>query len=699
MVKKKINKIQKRDGRVVDFDQEKITKVILKAIHAVGRGNGDLSKKASSKVVQILNKKMKPGEIPTVEQVQDVVEEVLITLDLIKTAKAYILYRDQRRKIRETKREKENAIQRIDEYLERSNWKVNENANIVYSLQGLSQYVVSEASKNYWLNKIYTPEIREAQEKGDFHIHKMQTLSSYCGGWDLYDLLLKGFGGASGKVQAKPAKHFGAALGQITNFMYALQLESPEGAVAFSNFDTLLAPLVRNDNLSYSEVKQNIQHFLFDCNIPTRGGLQSFFSNITFDIVPSPVFADQPIIIGGKPRKQTYSEFQKEIDMIVKAFYEVILEGDALGRVFTYPIPTINITKDFPWEKESLEPMWEATAKYGINYFGNYINSDMKPEDVRSMCCRLRLELNSLHNRGGGGLFGAGSLTGSIGITTINMSRIGYLSKNEQDFFERLERIMDIAKTGLEIKRKSVERFTEEGFYPYSKHWLSEVKKVKGGYWSNHFSTIGLIGMNEALLNFMKKDIASKQGKEFALKVLDFMRDKLLQYQEETGNMYNLEASPAEGTSFHLALVDKKAYPDIITAGTKEVPYYTNSTQLPVSYTDDVFEAVELQDELQCKYTGGSVTHLFLGERLRDANQAKKLVRKVFERFKLPYISLTPTFSICSSHGYLQGEHFECPKCKQSCEVYSRVVGYYRPVQQFNIGKKQEFSERKEFRV
>ena len=695
----KITKIEKRSGEIAVFDEAKIAEAISKALMATEQGNGKKAERLAKKVTHVLSKRFRENQVPHVEQIQDAVEEVLVAENLFDSAKAYILYREQRRKIREIETLKEETLGKVDQYINELDWEVKENANMTYSLQGLNNYIASHLIKKYWLEKIYPPEIRKATLEGDMHLHDLQTLGAYCCGWDLYDLLLRGFGGVRGKIQSGPPKHLGSALGQIVNFLYSVQGEVA-GAVAFSNFDTLLAPFVRYDQLRYEEVKQAMQEFLFNANVPTRVGFQTPFENLTFDISPSPIFANQPVVIGGKPQKETYGEFQKEMDMINQAFYEVMMKGDAHGRVFTFPIPTINITKDFPWQKKELEPMWEATAKYGVNYFGNYINSDMDPKDTRSMCCRLRLNLDELHNRGGGGLFGAGSLTGSIGVVTINLPRIGYLSKGNGEFLTRLGKLMDLAKESLEIKRKIIEAFTEKGLYPYSKYWLAGIKKMRNQYWNNHFSTIGLIGMNEAVLNFFKKNIGTPEGQKFALEILDFMREKLIKYQEETGNLYNLEATPAEGTSFRLALKDKEKYPDIITAGTKEKPYYTNSSQLPVNYTDDAFEALELQDELQCRYSGGTVNHIFLGERLKDPEQAKNLVKRVFEKFKLPYISLTPTFSICPTHGYLSGEHFNCPKCaiKQPCEVYSRIVGYLRPVSQWNDGKQQEFAERKEFK-
>jgi anaerobic ribonucleoside-triphosphate reductase len=1084
----KIEKVQKRDGSIVPFDQNRITEAIFKALTATGEGDRKKAQKLSNRVVQILNRRFKKGEIPNIEQIQDIVEEVLILEGLVKTAKAYILYREQRRRIREAIKVSEEAVDRLDQYIEKLDWEVQENANMAFSLQGLNHYGVTYIIKKYWLNKIYPPEIREAHESGDFHIHNLDTLGPYCMGWDLYDLLVKGFGGVPGKIESKPPKHFNTALMQCVNFLYTLQgecysedtqvltengwkyfyevkkgekvftlnpktnkielqepyrfyeydfegelynfkskkvdllvtpghrmlvdqyspyskekyrkkfveaknfnpntqfipkggdwegkeekyfilpaiqifqirnyrqipfaknlaflpnasevfgevllignlkiktsqpkfrhqlVEIPEkkilmddwlkffgfwlaegcttlrkrkrkgwknphyeyqvrisqnegksakefekvlkrlpfnytkkksgkkiefvilnkqlflylkqfgkreekfipkeiknlskrqlkilfdwmmkgdgyigngnidyytkskkladdvqeialklgwsaniyekrkgkskwyrvaisktkhfkfkkenirkvkykgkvyclevpnhtlyvrrngkalwcgncaGAVSFSNFDTLLAPFIRYDNLNYQQVKQALQEFLFNMAIPTRVGFQTPFSNITLDLKPSPVYAKMPVIIGGKPQDKTYSEFKEEMKIFNKALYEVYMEGDAKGRPFHFPIPTINITKDFPWDEPAFDGIFEASAKYGTNYFANYINSEMKPEDVRSMCCRLRLDLTELYNRGGGGLFGAGSKTGSIGVVTINLPRIGYLSKTKKEFFERLARVMDLAKESLEIKRKVLENFIEKGLYPYSRYYLQDIKRMRGKYWANHFSTIGLVGMNECLLNFMGENIASKRGRKFTLEVLDFMRERLVKYQRETGNIYNLEATPAESTAYRLALKDKERYPDIITAGTKKVPYYTNSTQLPVNYTDDIFEALKLQDEIQCKYTGGTVLHIFLGERMQSGEGVKKLVKKIFENFKLPYITITPTFSICPVHGYIPGEHFFCPKCtiKQPCEVYSRIVGYYRPVQHWNLGKQQEFKQRKEFKI
>lgn len=696
--KTKIKQIKRRDDSIVEFDQNRITSAIFKALTATNKGGKRIAKRLSDKVVELMNRRFKEGEIPTVEEIQDIVEELLILEDYVETARAYILYREQRRRVREAEKAIEETADMVDQYLKEIDWEVQENSNMTYSLQGLNNYISSAVSKRYWLNKIYPPEIRKANNSGDFHIHNLQILAAYCCGWDLMGLFQGGFGGVAGKLESKPPKHFRVALLQIVNFFYTLQGEAA-GAQAFSNFDTLLAPFIRYDDLDYQQVKQGMQEFLFNVNVPTRVGFQTPFTNLTMDITPPKGLAKMPVIIGGKPQKETYGDFQKEMDMINQTFAEVMTEGDARGRVFTFPIPTYNITKDFDWDKPVLKPVWEMTAKYGIPYFANFINSDMGPDDVRSMCCRLRLDHRHLYKRGGG-LFGSYPLTGSIGVVTINMPRIGYLSKTKKEFLERVCHLMDLAMESLEIKRKTLEKFTEKSLYPYSKVYLAGIKKMRDQYWGNHFSTIGLVGMNEALLNFMGENIASPKGRKFALEVLNFMREKLVKYQEETGNIYNLEATPAEGTSYRLAKIDKKKYPNIITAGEKE-PYYTNSSQLPVDYTDDLFEALKLQDELQAKYTGGTVVHGFIGERIPDGESVKGLVKKIFEKFKLLYFTLTPTFSICPSHGYIVGEHFLCPKCtiEQPCEVYSRIVGYLRPVQQWNKGKRDEFHQRQEFKI
>jgi len=692
-----IEKVQKRDGRVVVFEEAKIEEAVHKAIVAANQGDGKESKKVAAKVVQLLNKRFRQGEIPTIEQIQDIVEEALILEDLVDTAKAYILYRDQRRQIREASKAADDSSEKVDSYLKEADWQVKENANMTFSLQGLNEYVGSYISKKYWLNKIYPKEIRDAAANEDFHIHDLQLLAPYCAGWDLYDFLIKGFGGVSGKIECRPPKHFRTALGQLVNALFTLQGETA-GANAVSNFDTLLAPFIRYDHLTYKEVKQSMQEFLYNCMVPTRVGFQTPFLNVSLDINPPSHLAKQPVIIGGEPQNETYGEFQEEMNMFIKAFYEGLMEGDASGRPFTFPIPTVSITKEFDWDNPNLTAMWEATAKYGINYFSNFVNSDMSPDDARSMCCRLRLDNRELYKRGGG-LFGSSPKTGSIGVVTIDLPRIGYLSKTKTEFFAKLSHLMELAKESLEIKRKALDSFMEKGLYPYSRFYLQDMKKMRNTYFGNHFSTIGIIGMNEALLNFMGDDITTPKGKKLALEILDFMRDTMIKFQEQTGNLFNLEATPGEGTSYRQAKTDKDKYPDIITAGTKEAPYYTNSTQLPVGFTDDVFEALDLQNDLQIKYTGGTVLHIFLGEKISDPNAAKNLVKKICENYSLPYITLTPTFSICPTHGYLSGEHFECPQCaiKQPCEVYSRVVGYIRPVQQWHKGKQQEYKERKEF--
>ncbi len=591
----------------------------------------------------------------------------------------------------------------VDSYLYQTDWQVKENANMSFSLQGLRHYIDTEIIKQYWLEKIYPEHIALAHKEGDFHIHDLGDLSSYCCGWDLQELLRIGFTGVPNKVACAAPKHFSSALGQIVNFVFTLQGESA-GAQAFSNFDTLLAPFVRYDKLSYTQVRQEIQSFVFNLNVATRVGFQTPFFNLTFDITPPQYLANEQVIIGGEFKPEAYGEFQKEMDMINQAFAEVMIAGDNNGRLFTFPIPTYNITKDFDWNDPRFDKIWEMTAKYGIPYFANFINSDMNPEDARSMCCRLRLDNRELRSRGGG-LFGSNPLTGSIGVVTINLPRLGYTSLTLPELLSKLKKLMDTAKESLEIKRQVIEYFTENGLYPYAKFYLSSVKQRFGKYWANHFSTIGLIGMNELLLNFLGKDITTPEGQELAKEIMDFMREQMLQYQQETGNLYNLEATPAEGTSYRLAKIDKKKYPKIIVANNQQVeqhtaePYYTNSTQLPVGFTEDIFEALDLQDELQIKYTGGTVFHAFLGERLHDLETVKKLVRKIAENYRLPYFTLTPTFSICPNCGYVSGEHQTCPTCGAKCEIYSRVVGYIRPIDQWNYGKQAEFGDRLEFVV
>ena len=693
-------KIQKRDGRSVKFEAEKITNAIAKAGLATGEFERDAAKKLTIKVLS-LAEKLFDGKIMTVEEIQDVVEEVLLASPYRKTARAYIIYRDQHARLREITNKME--VDLVDQYLKKIDWKIHENSNMDYSLQGLNNYLSSEVSKVYWLNEIYSPEIRNAHSEGDFHIHDLSLLSVYCVGWDLYDLLMQGFKGVSGKVESKPARHLRSALGQVVNFFYTLQGEAA-GAQAFSSFDTLLAPFIRYDRLTYTEIKQALQEFIFNINVPTRVGFQTPFTNVTLDVTVPSYYAGQNVIIGGQPQKETYKEFQEEMNLFNRAFLEVMAAGDAKGRVFTFPIPTYNITRDFNWEDRNLEGLWEMTAKYGVPYFSNFINSDMNPEDARSMCCRLRIDNRELEKRGGG-LFGSNPLTGSIGVVTINMPRIGYLSKTEEAFIAGLERLMFTAKESLETKRKVLEKFTDRNLYPYTKYYLRDVKRRFDEYWKNHFSTIGLVGMNEACLNLLGKDIGTPEGQAFTKKILDFMRNKLIEFQQETGNNYNLESTPAEGTSYRLARIDKGKFPDLICANEQHIrergaePYYTNSTQLPVNFTDDIFEALDLQDQIQTKYTGGTVFHAFVGERISDPAAVKRLVRKVCTNYHLPYLTFTPTFSVCPSHGYLSGEKETCPTCHEHCEVYSRVVGYLRPVKQWNKGKQEEFAMRKVYQV
>lgn len=688
-------KIIKRDGRVVNFDQERIINAIFKAAQAVGGADRRIAGKLSQEVVNIINEKFKDS-FPTVEDVQDIVEKVLIENGHARTAKAYILYRKQHEELRNFQNLLLNTEKMFQEYLGGEDWRINENSNMNYSLQGLNNHIISAVTSKYWLEKVYPEEIREAHRQGDFHIHDLGLLAPYCCGWDLADLLENGFSGVSQKVESAPPRHFRTALGQIVNFFYTLQGESA-GAQALANFDTYLAPFIRYDKMSYKDVKQAVQEFIFNLNVPTRVGFQTPFVNITMDVRVSPVLKEQPVIVGGEIKKETYGEFQAEMDMLNLAFAEVMMDGDARGRIFTFPIPTYNITSDFNWESPVVKKIMEMTARYGIPYFANFINSDLSPEDVRSMCCRLRLNNRELRRRGGG-LFGANPLTGSIGVVTINLPRLGYLSSSEEEYFARLERLMILAKNSLLIKRNVLEKMTEQGLYPYSRHYLRSVKERFGGYWFNHFNTIGLVGMNESLLNFIGRDISSEEGRAFAIKVLDFMRDLLLKFQEETDQLFNLEATPAEGTAYRLAKIDKELYPDIIAAG-QESPYYTNSTQLPVSFTEDVFTALELQEDLQTRYTGGTVFHIYLGERLEDIEACKKLLQRIMWGYRVPYVTITPTFSICLDHGYLAGEQYECPHCGKETEVWSRVVGFYRPVQNWNKGKQSEFNERKVFKI
>lgn len=834
--------IRKRDGRLVEFDSSKITAAITKAGRATGEFGEREAKKLTLKVLTLAHE-IRLGPIPEVEEIQDIVERVLLDSPYYKTAKAYILYREQHAQIRNLSMRAN--LDLVEQYIRKEDWKIRENSNMCYSLQGLNNYISSDVTSEYWLNRIYPPEIRDAHKNGDIHIHDLSLLSVYCVGWDLKDLLKQGFKGVQGKVESAPPKHLRSALGQIVNFFYTLQGEAA-GAQAISNFDTLLAPFIRHDKLDYKEVKQALQEFVFNVNIPTRVGFQCMsedteiltpegwkgyknikvgdiiktfnintaqiedqpvkrmfskhyngqmyrlrndiqdqlispghrvvrkvhnsyvleeiekiphailvptidennrkiqetqiqhieqtaysgviwcpntknetviarrnekifitgntpFTNVTMDLNVPSILKDHPVIIGGKELDITYSEFQPEMDLLNRAFAEIMMEGDAKGRVFTFPIPTYNITKDFDWNNSNLDPIWKMTGKYGIPYYSNFINSDMSPEDTRSMCCRLRLDNRELLKRGGG-LFGANPLTGSIGVVTINLPRIGYLSHTEDEFYHRLKQVILLAKESLIIKRKVLEKFTENDLYPYSKFYLREVKNGTGLFWKNHFSTIGIIGMNEAMLNFMGQCIADPKGLKFSLQVMDFIRDTISKIQEETGDIFNLEATPAEGTSYRLAMLDKKKYPDIICANEEDWkngqdPYYTNSTQLPVNYTEDIYETLRLQDELQSKYTGGTVFHIYLGEQVEDVQTVKRLIRKISECSRIPYFTITPTFSVCPSHGYLKGKQEICSICHAETEVYSRVVGYLRPIKQWNNGKQAEFRKRLMYKV
>nr|WP_041223695.1 ribonucleoside triphosphate reductase [Deferribacter desulfuricans] len=657
-----ISKIIKRDGRIVSFDYERIANAIFKAAKAVGGEDRNIANKLALEVSKIADEKFGQLGVATVEEIQDIVEKVLIENGHAKTAKAYILYRKKRSDMRDLKNALDDAFELIDEYLGNNDWRVKENSNTTYSLQGLNNYISSTITAKYWLNKIYPEEIKHAHENGDFHIHDLGMLSVYCCGWDLRDLLLKGFRGVEGKVESAPPKHFRSALGQIVNFFYTLQGEAA-GAQAFANFDTLLAPFIYYDNLSYKEVKQCIQEFVFNLNIPTRVGFQTPFTNLTMDLKVPSTYENEAVVVGGEVKDKTYAEFQKEMDMINKAFIEVMCEGDAKGRIFTFPIPTYNLTKDFDWDSEIVAELMKMTGKYGIPYFANFINSDMSPDDARSMCCRLRLDNRELRKRGGG-LFGANPLTGSIGVVTINLPRIGYLSKSEDEYFDRLNKLLELARTSLKIKRKTLENLTDKGLYPYAKYYLSEIKERFGQYWKNHFNTIGIVGMNESLLNFIGVDIVHEEGVEFAVKVLQFINNRLGEFQVEDDMLYNLEATPAESTSYRLAKIDKNNFPDIITCG-EEKPYYTNSTQLPVNKRVDLFSALNHQDKLQTLYTGGTVFHAFLGEAVEDIDSLKELVKRIGTEFRMPYFTITPTFSVCPVHGYLSGRHFECPICKE----------------------------------
>jgi ribonucleoside-triphosphate reductase len=652
-----IKRIVKRDGQIEFYDRTKIYNAIEKAAISVGINDNSLIEKLTSNTEKKLEEFMMnrhPNSIPSVEEIQDIVETVLIEDKQVKIAKAYIIYRARHEVLRNSKKLFLDINSTVDGYLSQSDWRVNENSNVNFSLGGLILHNSGAITANYWLKNIYPEEVANAHRDADFHIHDLGMFSGYCAGWSLRQLIEEGLGGVKNKISSKPAKHLYTLIFQIVNFLGIMQNEWA-GAQAFSSFDTYLAPFVRVDNLSYPEVKQAIQSFVFGVNTPSRWGSQAPFTNITLDWVVPEDLKDRPAIVGGKTLDQNYSDFQKEMDMINKAFLELMLEGDATGRGFQYPIPTYNITKDFDWESENAKLLFEITAKFGTPYFQNFVNSNLNPSDVRSMCCRLQLDKRELRKKGGG-LFGADELTGSIGVVTINMPRIGYLSKTKEEFFRRLDYLMGLASESLMIKRKVITRLLDNGFFPYSKKYL--------GHFNNHFSTIGINGMNECLINFMGKTISDPEGVAFAKEILLFMRKKIADYQEETGVLFNLEATPAESTSYRLAKHDKEKFPDIITSG-KDEPYYTNSSQLPVDYTDDIFEALDLQEELQMMYTGGTVFHAFIGEAISDWKACRNLVRAIANNYRIPYFTISPTFSICPIHGYLNGEKQYCPICEE----------------------------------
>jgi len=690
-----VSKIQKRNGEIVNFDGGKIKDAIFAAAKSVGGSNEIRAMELSKIVTEIINETYGVG-IPSVEDIQDIVEKVLIEEGHAKTAKAYILYRKKHEEIREVRNLFMDAEKMVEEYVNLEDWRINENSNMGFSLQGLNNHIVESITKKYWLTKIYSKKARDAHIKGDLHIHDLGLLAPYCCGWDLEDFLRRGFKGAKGKVESKPPKHLESALGQLVNLLYTLQGEAA-GAQAVSSIDTYLAPFIYYDNLNYLQVKKAIQRFVFNLNVPTRVGFQTPFTNITLDITPHVLLRKQPVTIGGKLMDKTYGDFQKEMDMFNLSFCEVMMEGDGAGRAFSFPIPTINVTDDFPWNSKVINSVMDMTRRFGTPYFANFLNSDLSPEDIRSMCCRLRLDNRELRRRGGG-LFGANPLTGSINVVTLNMARIGYLSDSVEEFKKRVRELMEVSKDICETKRCILEKYMDVGLYPYSRHYLQDVKKATGGYFKNHFSTIGLNGMNEACINLLGIDITTGEGNKFAVETMEFMNKVIQIFQEETGSLWNLEASPAEGATYRFARMDKKLYPKIYTQGENE-PYYTNSTQLPVDHTADVFEAVELQEKLQSLYTGGTVLHGFIGEEIKDIETCKILIKKVMERSSIPYFTVSPTFSICPEHGYLAGEHFECPKCGNEAEVWSRVVGFHRPVQVWNRGKQEEYKDRVEFQI
>ncbi len=682
-----VSTIKKRDGRLAEFTEEKIANAIFKAAQSIGGKDYEMSKSLAKQVVGLVNEKFSDDVPPSVEDVQDLVEKVLTENGHYQTAKAYILYREAHKKLRETNKLMLDVDKTISGYLDQMDWRVKENSNEQFSFSGLLLYTAGKVISNYALNHIYTPAIADAHKKGYLHIHDLSHgFIGYCAGWSLKNLLLQGFGGVPGKVDCLPAKHMNTVVHQMVNYIGCLQMEFA-GAQAFSSVDTLLAPFIKADKMSFKEVKQCMQQLVFSLNIPSRWGSQYPFSNLTFDWTVPKDMKDEKAIVGGKRMGFSYGDCQYEMDMINRAFIEVMLEGDAKGRIFSFPIPTYNLTKDFNWDSPNAKILFELTAKYGTPYFQNYIGSDLDPGAIRAMCCRLNMDTRELMKRPGS-MWGPGDNTGSIGVMTINVNRLAYEAKDKEEFFKLLGRYMLLSKDALEIKRKIITKNLKAGLMPYTKRYL--------GTFNNHFSTIGLCGMNEACVNMLGKDIRSKEGKAFAIETLNFMREKCREFQEETGNLYNLEATPAESTAYRFARLDKKMYPDIYTSGEKE-PYLTNSTQYPVGATEDAVEALEHQNDIQPLYTGGTIFHTFLGEAVSSGEACKRLVQKIAYNTKLPYFSITPTFSVCKTHGYIKGEHFDCPDCGSKTEVYSRIVGYFRPIQNWNAGKQEEFKDRLEF--
>ena len=686
-----MNKIIKRDGRVVDFDITKIENAIVKAMVSIGEGDvRDVKKLAKLTELELLEKFEK--NLPSVEDVQDIVERVLMRNGYENVAKCYILYRRDHEKLRDINKSLIDYKNTMDKYLKLNDWRVKENSTVTYSIGGLILSNSGAMTANYWLNDVYDSEIGNAHRNCDIHIHDLSMLSGYCAGWSLKQLIREGLGGIPGKITSSPANHLSTLCNQMVNFLGIMQNEWA-GAQAFSSFDTYLAPFVKVDNLSYKEVKQCIQSFVYGVNTPSRWGTQAPFTNITLDWTVPNDLAELPAIVGGVDQDFKYKDCEKEMALVNKAFIEIMIEGDANGRGFQYPIPTYSITKNFDWsDTENNRLLFEMTAKYGTPYFSNYINSDMEPSDVRSMCCRLRLDLRELRKKSGG-FFGSGESTGSVGVVTINMPKIAYQAINEEDFFNRLDDLMDLSARSLKVKRTTITQLLEAGLYPYTKRYL--------GTFNNHFSTIGLVGMNEACLNanWLRCDLTKKEGQEFTKKVLNHMRERLSDYQEKYGDLYNLEATPAESTSYRFAKHDKERFPDIITANMDGTPYYTNSSHLPVGYTADIFDALDVQAELQTLYTSGTVFHAFLGQRLTDWKSTADLVRKIAENYKLPYYTMSPTYSVCATHGYIAGEVKECPECGAKTEIYSRITGYYRPVANWNDGKTQEFADRKTYDI